>query len=146
MLSASRPHEGISFRQRYLAPIAVSVVLVGVTGCGSAESAAATSAGAAPTSGLGTTFAFTDASNGANIGAITFTEVALAPAECVTELRQGRVALAVRPQVESIGTSRMSQPDQWLLSTVDRAGITQRTGHAILSASAKDRTAMCGLF
>ncbi|TCJ90257.1 hypothetical protein DFR71_6148 [Nocardia alba] len=26
----------------------------------------------------------------------------------------------------------MSQPDQWLLSTVDRAGIAQRTEHAIL--------------
>ncbi len=119
--------------QRYLAPIAVSVVLVCVTGCGSADSPATTSASAAPTSGLGTPFAFTDVSNGANVGAITFTEVALAPAECVTELLPGHVALAVRAQVESIGTSRMSQPDQWLLSTVDRAGITQRTEHAILT-------------
>ncbi|MGW0639283.1 hypothetical protein [Nocardia salmonicida] len=119
--------------QRYLAPIAVSVVLVGVTGCGSVESPTTTSAGAAPTSGLGTPSAFTDASNGANVGTITFTEVALAPSECVTELLPGRVALAVRAQVESIGTSRMSQPDQWLLSTVDRAGITQRTEHAILT-------------
>ncbi|MFG1774249.1 hypothetical protein ACGFIX_32095 [Nocardia salmonicida] len=119
--------------QRYLAPIAVSVVLVGVTGCGSADSPATTSAGAVPTPGLGTSFAFTDVSNGANVGVITFIEVALAPAECVTELLPGRVALAVRAQVESIGTSRMSQPDQWLLTTVDRAGITQRTEHAILA-------------
>ncbi|MFD4444766.1 hypothetical protein ACFWPK_33805 [Nocardia sp. NPDC058519] len=121
--------------QRYLAPIAVSAVLVGVTGCGSAETptSATTSASAAPISGLGTAFAFTDASSGAKVGTITFTEVALAPAECVTELLPGRVALAVRAQIESIGTSRMSRPDQWLLSTVDRAGITQRTEHAILA-------------
>ncbi|TCJ90258.1 hypothetical protein [Nocardia alba] len=61
--------------QRYLAPIAVSVVLVGVTGCGSADSPTTTSAGAAPTPGLGTSFAFTDASNGAKVGVTTFTEV-----------------------------------------------------------------------
>ncbi|MFC9665583.1 hypothetical protein ACFVJ5_35600 [Nocardia sp. NPDC127606] len=59
--------------------------------------------------------------------------MALAPADCVTDLGAGRVALAVRAQIESIGTSRMSRPDQWLLSTVDRAGITQRTEHAILT-------------
>ncbi|MFE9786520.1 hypothetical protein ACFYO7_14180 [Nocardia salmonicida] len=38
----------------------------------------------------------------------------------MTELLPGRVALAVRAQVESIGTSRMSQPDQWLLSNVEK--------------------------
>ncbi|WP_063057176.1 hypothetical protein [Nocardia salmonicida] len=140
MLSGWSPHEAISFRQRYLAPIAVSVVLGGVTGCGSAESPATISASAAPTSGLGTPFAFTDASNGANVRTITFTEIALAPAECLTELLPGRVALAVRSQVESIGTSRMSQPDQWPLSTVDRAGITQldRARHSLCLGQGPD--------
>ncbi|MEV4209148.1 hypothetical protein [Nocardia salmonicida] len=103
-------------------------------------SPAATSAGAAPMSGLGTPFAFTDASNGANVSTITFTEIALAPAECLTELLPGRVALAVRSQVESIGTSRMSQPDQWPLSTVDRAGITQldRARHSLCLGQGPD--------
>ncbi|MFD6401017.1 hypothetical protein [Nocardia sp. NPDC060249] len=123
--------------QRHLAPVAVLAVLAGVAGCGSVDSptapATTSAAGSAPTSGLGTPFAFTDAPTGAKVGTITFTEVALAPADCVTDLGPGRVALAVRARIESIGTSRMSRPDQWLLSTVDRAGITQRTEHAILT-------------
>ncbi|MFD8104259.1 hypothetical protein ACFV24_32465 [Nocardia fluminea] len=119
--------------QRHLAPVAALVVLAGATGCGSVESPTTPAITSAPPSGLGTPFAFTDASTGAKVGTITFTDVALAPADCVTDMVPGRVALAVHARVESLGTSRMVQPDQWLLSTVDRAGITQRTEDAILT-------------
>ncbi|MFD3509299.1 hypothetical protein [Nocardia sp. NPDC058666] len=101
-----------------------------------AATASATSV--APTSGLGTRFAFTDAASGAQVGSITFTDVALVPAECVTDPVPGRVALAVRAQIESTGTSRLATPDQWLLSTVDRAGITQRTEYAVLTNACLD--------
>lgn len=122
--------------------IAAAALAAALTGCSSDDGSAPIAPGSpsttkTPSSDIGKAFTFEREDTGATVGSITFAEVVTLPATCLREVKPGTQAIALRVEIDNTSAVgvHIPGPDQYTLTTLDTAGVTQPVESADLTSA-----------